>query len=266
MVMQKRAVCTKERGISMNEKFDGVVGTKSWGVSDEGFTHGDKFYTFDSLKKVTPSRVPPSAFTNGVAAVESKDSKYMNCGYKKKDKERAEKAIEFLQEKVQSADLKARPDVIYSLNGARGRHMDVYDDRVCIITEITLGSLVSGNVTDGTKEIYYSDVIAVQYKAPTVTLGYIQLETASMTMNNRNSNFFNENTFTYNSGDLPNGLDEEVVKFLKDKVADCKAKKNAPTVVQSSAADELKKFKELLDMGAITQEEFAAKKKQLLGL
>ena len=35
---------------------------------------------------------------------------------------------------------------------------------------------------------------------------------------------------------------------------------------QTSAADEIKKFKELLDMGAITQEEFDAKKKQLLGL
>lgn len=33
-----------------------------------------------------------------------------------------------------------------------------------------------------------------------------------------------------------------------------------------SAADEIKKFKELLDMGIITQEEFDAKKKQLLGL
>ena len=33
-----------------------------------------------------------------------------------------------------------------------------------------------------------------------------------------------------------------------------------------SAADELKKFKELLDMGAISQEEYDAKKKQLLGL
>ena len=39
------------------------------------------------------------------------------------------------------------------------------------------------------------------------------------------------------------------------------------TVVQQvSVADELKKFKELLDMGVITQEEFDAKKKQLLGL
>lgn len=37
------------------------------------------------------------------------------------------------------------------------------------------------------------------------------------------------------------------------------------TITQSNA-DELKKFKELLDDGVITQEEFDAKKKQLLGL
>ena len=33
-----------------------------------------------------------------------------------------------------------------------------------------------------------------------------------------------------------------------------------------SSADELKKYKELLDAGIITQVEFDAKKKQLLGL
>jgi predicted Zn-dependent peptidase len=36
--------------------------------------------------------------------------------------------------------------------------------------------------------------------------------------------------------------------------------------VPQSNADELKKFKELLDSGIITQEEFDEKKKQLLGL
>ena len=45
-----------------------------------------------------------------------------------------------------------------------------------------------------------------------------------------------------------------------------KAQNNAPQQATVSAADELKKFKELLDMGAITQEEFDAKKKELLGL
>ena len=40
----------------------------------------------------------------------------------------------------------------------------------------------------------------------------------------------------------------------------------APAAVPTSSAEELKKFKELLDSGIITQEEFDAKKKQLLGL
>lgn len=43
---------------------------------------------------------------------------------------------------------------------------------------------------------------------------------------------------------------------------------DTPTIVEkhSDNADELKKFKELLDIGVITQVEFDAKKKQLLGL
>lgn len=40
----------------------------------------------------------------------------------------------------------------------------------------------------------------------------------------------------------------------------------ANTAVASSAADEIRKYKDLLDCCAITEEEFNAKKKQLLGL
>ena len=51
---------------------------------------------------------------------------------------------------------------------------------------------------------------------------------------------------------------EEVVKTKKTV---------ASTVInQTSSADELKKFKELLDAGIITEAEFDTKKKQLLGL
>ncbi|MDO4744896.1 MAG: SHOCT domain-containing protein, partial [Clostridia bacterium] len=50
----------------------------------------------------------------------------------------------------------------------------------------------------------------------------------------------------------------------------CQAQKSTVETTKSqsafSVADELKKFKELLDMDIITQEEFDAKKKQLLGL
>ncbi len=44
------------------------------------------------------------------------------------------------------------------------------------------------------------------------------------------------------------------------------ASSSAVKASTGSAADEIKKYKELLDMGAITQAEFDAKKKQLLGL
>lgn len=51
-------------------------------------------------------------------------------------------------------------------------------------------------------------------------------------------------------------------KFQKSNIAEAVIKQEIP----QSNADELKKFKDLLDSGVITQEEFDAKKKQLLGL
>lgn len=52
---------------------------------------------------------------------------------------------------------------------------------------------------------------------------------------------------------------DDIQPVSNQKVADVKETK-------IDTADELKKFKELLDSGVITQEEFDAKKKQLLGL
>ena len=61
-----------------------------------------------------------------------------------------------------------------------------------------------------------------------------------------------------------------VLPKLNELVMGRKSESTASTVVnniqQVSPAEELKKMKELLDMGIISQEEFDAKKKQLLGL
>ena len=63
---------------------------------------------------------------------------------------------------------------------------------------------------------------------------------------------------------------EEIKKILADRQEkEIKVKSAAPVTnitQEQSSADELKKFKDLLDSGIITQEEFDAKKKQLLGL
>lgn len=66
--------------------------------------------------------------------------------------------------------------------------------------------------------------------------------------------------FIKNRAEVHSALTEVIGKVQVEAVY---SQKNAPA---ASNADELKKYKELLDSGVISQEEFDAKKKQLLGL
>ncbi len=60
---------------------------------------------------------------------------------------------------------------------------------------------------------------------------------------------------------------KEVYDILNNLLAERQDKRqNDNVIVNQSNADELRKFKDLLDSGVITQEEFDAKKKQLLRL
>jgi len=152
--------------------------------------------------------------------------------------------------------------------GARGRELTIFDNKVIIATKAGVGSFITGNVTDGEKTIYYSDVIGVQFKESGVALGYLQLETSSGLMNNKGSNFFNENSFTWDTTTVTNDVMRKIADYIQMKIEMNKQSKNQPSTVinQVSNAEELKKYKELLDSGVINQEEFDAKKKQLLGL
>lgn len=165
---------------------------------------------------------------------------------------------------------KEKVGLIYNLTGCRGRSLRVYENKCIFKVSITVGSILTQNATDGEKTIYYSDVIGVQFKPSGLAIGYLQLETASSSGNNKTSNFFNENSFTYEPQNITNEEMEKVVAYIRERVEACKEAKNNPVIAAPvaavSVADEIKKFKELLDMGAITQEEFDAKKKQLLGL
>ena len=111
--------------------------------------------------------------------------------YQETEISRMMSAIE--QEKEQSLP-------VFELTGCRGRNMKVYTDRAVIVTDVTLGAVLTGNATDGEKTIFYHDVIGIQYKEPGLTIGYLQLETASGQMNNLASNQFSENTYTFLEG------------------------------------------------------------------
>lgn len=117
--------------------------------------------------------------------------------------------------------LKQRLDqyLIWSIVGARGRNLAVYPHKCIIRTDVTLGSVLTRNATDGEKTIFYQDVVGVQFKKSGAMLGYLQLETPGCTMNNTDSNFFNENTFTFEGN---NELMIEVYEYVLGQIEEIK--------------------------------------------
>lgn len=101
--------------------------------------------------------------------------------------------------------------------GARGRTLSIYDTKCVISTTVTPGSILAGNATDGEKTIFYVDCVGIQFKEAGRTLGFLQLETASMQMNNQTSNVSSENSFTFE--DVP-GSTNTVMQIVYAAVCD----------------------------------------------
>lgn len=261
----------------MNKTFKGVgIMMPAWTLTDSGITFKNQFYKFSEMTSVNEANVPNSALTNGVIQISvAGKSMPLTLSYAFKEKAEAQEAIKYIKEHYGSAEIqkqnKARKEkesigLVYDLQGVRGRYMKVYENRAVIGVKATIGSFVTGNVSDGEKTIYYRDCVGVQFKESGLQIGYLQLETASGIMNMAQNNFFNENSFTFDTSVQSNEKMNEVADYVRSKVEEAKNGGGQTIVKEVSAADELKKFKELLDMGIITQEEFDAKKKQLLGL
>lgn len=155
---------------------------------------------------------------------------------------------------------------IYELDGCEKTHLVVYDDKVVLSQKNGLYSALSGTFGGGEKTIYFADCISIQFSKSKILMGHLTFETASVNLAGSNA-YHNANTFIWTTKQQSNEKMEEVANFCRKKMEEIKSGKNAAAAVsQTSSADELKKFKELLDNGIITQDEFDAKKKQILGL
>jgi len=167
--------------------------------------------------------------------------------------------------------VKMRPEgVKYCIVNSLGKILDVYENKAMFTSTQSTSTVVTGLVfgtstTQGEKTIYFKDILSVQYKPSSIADGYIQLETAAGGVSSSSSQYGGENSIQF-SGKERNAEAEIIVDFIRKKVDEIK---NAPVggvIQQASPAEELKKFKDLLDMGVITQEEFDAKKSQILGM
>lgn len=139
--------------------------------------------------------------------------------------------------------------------------LKVFDDRI----ELTKQDPTKffNNIT--TKTIPLSSISSVQIKMPSPRLGgFIAFSlsggrefTGASTLDAvKDENAFLVRNDTYLKA-------TKIKAYIDDFIAN---KGNSTSVNQISAADEIMKFKALLDQGIITQEEFDSKKKQLLGL
>lgn len=154
-------------------------------------------------------------------------------------------------------------DLKYKMKGVNGQLM-VYEDKVIIERKGTNAFLYYGFA--GTKTIPLSSIKSVQFKkAGKVLGGYIQFSILGGVecQGGLNNAIADENSVMIAAKE--NDIAQKIKDYVESRIIEY-SKPQVTVAQQPSAADELKQYKELLDMDIITQEEFDLKKKQLLGL
>ncbi|KZE67656.1 hypothetical protein AWM68_17945 [Fictibacillus phosphorivorans] len=139
------------------------------------------------------------------------------------------------------------------------------DNKIVIKRKGAWGFLTQG--LKGDKEIYIKQISSIQFKpGGSITNGFIQ--------------------FAFSGGDETKGglfdavNDENSIMFkkkqngdflkIKELIEEKREQISTPSIIQvsttSDVPDQIKKLADLRDSGILTEEEFSAKKKQLLGI
>jgi len=157
---------------------------------------------------------------------------------------------------------------IASLSVGFGGKIDLFVDRA------ELSSKISGSIN--TRTYFYPDISSIEFYPPTTMKpGYFRFITAGTIRGVSGTSAFTLNRHITNDVDiltLPFGKErlaeyQRFNDFLMQRIRESKQNRGGTTVVNqtASAADEILKFKQLLDAGVISQDEFDAKKRQLIG-
>ncbi|MFD1471041.1 DUF4429 domain-containing protein [Companilactobacillus mishanensis] len=158
-----------------------------------------------------------------------------------------------------------------TLKGTNGQ-LIADDDKITIQRKGLFGVMSQG--IKGGRTIFYSDIKSIEFRKPSFfSNGYIQLLTNLELSNKENTTF--AGTTTNDAIKDPNTVilrafkkgkkdeSENFYNFVSSKWNAAKSGKNVATS-PVSIADEIEKFKKLLDENIITPEEFDKKKQELL--
>ena len=149
---------------------------------------------------------------------------------------------------------------LYYLKGINGQ-IEVYENKIVINRKGFIAHSAHGFA--GSKTIPINSIQSIQYKPGSFFLnGFIQfavlggLEARGGLGNAK----YDENTITIRKNHNNKAL--EIKEFIENKILTKYEDKNKNNQEQISVADEIVKYKQLLDNGVITQEEFKLKKKE----
>lgn len=154
--------------------------------------------------------------------------------------------------------------MLMELKGTNGQ-LELYEDKVIIKRKGLLPKMAQG-FTKGDKTIYIKQITGIDFKEPGITVGYIQF-TLPGGMERRGGMFgkdgaiHDENsvTFTRKEKDTARSIKEYIEDGINGSIT-------SSAVSPISDPDAIRKYKQLLDDGIITKDEFEAKKKEILGL
>ena len=151
----------------------------------------------------------------------------------------------------------------FVLEGFKGV-LKVYEDRVEI--NKTGSGFITGN---SLKTLPIANIVSVSLTPSTVwARGFIEFTVpGGKDSKNIEQAMRNENALPLAAAGQ-NEMAMQIKSYIEQQILHNVSNRGGATIINqgTSSADELKKYKELLDQGVITEEEFEAKKKQLLGL
>jgi hypothetical protein len=155
------------------------------------------------------------------------------------------------------------PMVLAQMIGVGGV-IEVFEDKIAITPNGVLGFLNKG--LKGTKEIPYASIIAVQFKEAGVLFsGYLQFTIPGG--NESRGGLFaaaeDENTFMF-AGTNNNSKAKEIKEYIDQSIR--KARTRQPQPPTTNLSDELQKLAGLKDQGVLSEDEFQAAKRKLIGL
>ena len=222
---------------------------KEWTLTDEAIYVGKNEIPLSAITKATHS--PSEGMKNGVIQVfhDKNLMGFSTLAYPPKMKADGEKAAEYILVYVGGEKTKAEIEKKREIQEKGFRKKCAVCGKIICYTLEDLKEnerLAKQSVTD--------NVVAI--------FGTLSGNYAASAVHQQTGNDNLNRIIDYSK--CPNCGSRDLVDITDEELAGINTQQNKQSTV--SSADELKKFKELLDMGIITQEEFDAKKKQLLGL